>query len=502
MKKRIVDIVLCLVMLVMVAGTVVLICTEHEAIASLIAGGGVNSQVITACIMLVLLVLVFAFLTVVLITRLKKDIVGKKDPLTGLNDKKHVRARFENATEDIDKYSCLAYVAFDSGRVKARYGQETVDKLQKGAADIIKASFDDDDCAARIDEGVFTLFIGCRDGLHAQQKINELTAKLNKYQHQLLYENLAPFRSGIYIPERTEATFDTALENAKLGYRYAGDNNVSTFICTQDIVAQEESRMRLRTKLSDAIDNNEFETYLQLVLDVKKNKFVGAEVLSRWNNPEEGLMMPAYYINDMHNTGMIEKFDMYMLKKTCTLLESWKGTDFEGFILSCNITRVTISSPDFTDNFKRILREHSFDHTRLVIEITEDAFVDNQTLAYKNVAECKNEGFNVAIDDFGVGNSSISDINDYPVDQIKVDREITAKVTTKRGDELLRGLVQLAHRLNIEVVCEGVENKRQNDHVVKGGCDYIQGYYYSYVFPIEEAQQRYLDSLAGIQPQA
>ncbi len=500
MKKKITNIVLCLLIVLLIAGTVLLFLNKHEAIAALFANGQVNSEVIKLCILLLLLVLVLAFLLALLISRLKSE-KGKKDKLTGLNDAKYVRAKFESISSDMDKYSCLAYIACNAERIKSHYGQETMDRLQKGAAEIITASLDEDDCAARTDEGVFALALVCRDGLYAQQKINELTAKLNKYQYQLLYEQLTPFRSGIYIPEKAEATFDMAFANAKLGYRYAMDNNVSTFICTRDVVAQEESRIQLREKLSQAIDNNEFETYLQLVLDVKKNKFVGAEVLSRWNSPEEGLLMPAYYINDMHNTGVVEKFDMYMLEKTCALLESWQGTDFENFILSCNVTRVTISSPVFIDGFKAILRQHPFNHKNLVIEITEDALVDNQTLAYRNVTECKNEGVNIAIDDFGVGNSSINDINDYPADQIKVDRQITSKVTTKRGDELLRGLIQLAHRLNIEVVCEGVETKKQNEHVVKDGCDYIQGYYYSYVFPLDEAKQHYIDSLAGIQPQ-
>lgn len=117
-------------------------------------------------------------------------------------------------------------------------------------------------------------------------------------------------------------------------------------------------------------------------------------------------------------------------------------------------------------------------------------------IAFRNITECRKEGIRIAIDDFGTGNSSFGDIGDYPVDELKVDREIILKTGTERGSALLQGLIGLAHQLGIEVVCEGVETDGQRDCAVENGTDFIQGYFYSYVFPVEEGKRHYKASLA------
>lgn len=421
----------------------------------------------------------------------------KTDSLTGLSNKKHIRMNFEGVNSVYNMYVCLAYIAFDAKRIKDRCGDLWVENLQKGAAEILSQSCKDYDCAARISDGVFAVSLCCKDGLEAEQRIKQITDKLNKYEHQILFEIVSPFRAGLYLPEKNRSNFETAMSNAEIGYKYALDKNVDSFICTRDILVKEASKTRLKEKLSKAIDEKQFDMYLQFVYNVKKNRFVGAEVLSRWNNPDDGLLLPAYYINNMRNTGVIEKFDMYMLEKTCRLLDEWSKSEFSDLMLSCNITRITISSVKFVENLKKIIKKYNFNHANLILEITEDALIDNERVALGNITECKNIGIKIAIDDFGAGHSSFSDISDYPVDQIKIDREIINKSDTQKGNSLLHGIINLAHDLGIETVCEGVETDEQKNTAIDNNCDYIQGYLYSYVFNVDEGKRFYLNKVGG-----
>ena len=136
--------------------------------------------------------------------------------------------------------------------------------------------------------------------------------------------------------------------------------------------------------------------------------------------------------------------------------------------------------------FEEIVNKYSFERSNLVIELTEDSLADNKAVAFQNILACKKLGFKVALDDLGSGYSSIIDLCDYPIDIIKIDRHIVAKSTTPRGNALLRGIVKLAHDLEINVLCEGVETEKENINSRNAECDYIQGYYYSHVLPQEE----------------
>ena len=497
-KKHPISIILCVALILVSLSIAVLIFTNHEALASLFSGESIEKTIgVYTLVNLILLFAVWVLFFVVLYKFGKSDSVtfSRTDPLTGIGNKKQARLNYESSSSLYGKCLCLAYFAFDEAKIRERFGTVWSEKLQKSAADTLSSACGDYDCAARIGEGEFLMSIHCKGGLMAEKAVRDAVEELNKQQFRMLLEGAAPFHAGLFLADG-KTDFDTACANAKTGYRYACDLNETAFICTRDILVKEASRDRLREKLNSAIDAGEFDPYLQFVYDVKKGGFIGAEVLSRWNSPVDGLKMPAYYIGSMCSTGVIEKFDLYMLSKTCALLESFAGTEYEPLQLSCNITRISVSSEDFAEKVKAILKKYHFDRSHLIIEITEDVFIRNHNVAFRNITECRKEGIRIAIDDFGTGNSSFGDIGDYPVDELKVDREIILKTETERGNALLQGLIGLAHQLGIEVVCEGVETDGQRDCAVENGTDFIQGYFYSYVFPVEEGKRHYKASLA------
>ena len=173
----------------------------------------------------------------------------------------------------------------------------------------------------------------------------------------------------------------------------------------------------------------------------------------------------------------------------CRQLEKWNGTKFSDLVISCNFTRITISEDDFISNIKSISDKYKFNKQNLCIEITEDAIEKNSEKALKNIEECKKLGFHIALDDLGSGYTSLINLCHYPVDIVKIDNSILNSADDERGRLLFEGLVDISHKLQLKVICEGVETPAQNEFVTAAGCDYIQGFYYYRPMPEEECEK-------------
>lgn len=262
------------------------------------------------------------------------------------------------------------------------------------------------------------------------------------------------------------------------------DNNVGQFF--KRISLKERKQLK---KINAAFDNKEFMMYLQFIVDSKDNKIASAETLSRWENSLGEIIFPGDYIGLMEKSGLITKFDYYMFEKVCEKLSAWKDTEFNEITVSCNITRITISEKDFVNKIKQIADKYDFDRSKLLIEITEDSIEKNLVTAMYNIIKVKKLGFRIALDDFGSGYTALISLCEYPIDVVKLDREILLLSETEKGKKLFSGIISLAHCLNLTVVCEGVETEEQNEYAKKNGCDFIQGWYYTKALSEAKAEE-------------
>ncbi len=241
-------------------------------------------------------------------------------------------------------------------------------------------------------------------------------------------------------------------------------------------------------KIKDGFEKGEFKMYLQFIVDNKTKKIVSAEALSRWENSAGELIPPLKYIGIMEKYSLITRLDYYMFERACEKLSKWKGTDFEDISISCNFTRITISEKDFVEKIKNIVDKYAFDRSKLLIEITEDSIEKNLKLAMSNIVKVKEMGFQIALDDIGSGYTSFISLCEYPIDVVKIDRDILLLANECKGKKLLLGIISLAHNLNLRAICEGVETTAQNNLITESECDYIQGWYYFKPLPEAKAE--------------
>ena len=237
-----------------------------------------------------------------------------------------------------------------------------------------------------------------------------------------------------------------------------------------------------------ALENNEFKMHLQFIVDNKTKEIVCAEALSRWHNPTIGIIGPVSYIQKMEEYGIISKHDFYMFELVCQQLEKWNNTPLENIILSCNFTKSTLSEKDFFEKIQNISKRYSFDKSCLAIEITEYSMESDLETTTKNVTKCRELGFRVYLDDLGSGYTTLANLCDYPINVVKIDRNILYKTSTEKGKALFNGLISLAHSLELKVICEGVETDEHLAIIEESNCDFIQGFYYSKPMPIEECE--------------
>ena len=266
----------------------------------------------------------------------------------------------------------------------------------------------------------------------------------------------------------------------------ASDHARSRFFC-----CERETEVRMEETLREAIEQKQFELFIQLIFDVHEHHLIGGEALARWRHPKRGLVSPAEFIPALLNEKIIDKLDFFMFEECCRYLQEWKNAALRSFVLSCNFSRMTLASPDFRSRLQAILDRYTFDRDRLIVEITEDTATSDRDRALENIRFCKSSGFLVAIDDMGAGCSSLTDLYDFPIDIVKIDRAITRAADKADGADQLRGIVELAHHLGMRTLCEGAETEQELNAVVSCGADFVQGYYFSVVYDVPTAIQRY-----------
>ncbi len=422
----------------------------------------------------------------------RNKIDDQLDVLTGIGNDKYMRNTYDHFISDASRsLYYFTYISFDVQRCEEYFGTSRAEDLQLYAAATINEATADTDFAARISNGVFLFCFEASNDETAELRLKEIIDKIRNYELASYSESFNFFRAGVYHLDVEKAAYEIAVSNAKAGYLCAVKEKKDIVFSTKELLKEESLQNRLKEKLSTAIDRGEFEIHVQFIYNTEQQRFSGGEVLSRWKNPQDGLLSPAYYIENMIKLGIIDKHDFYILDKTCQVLDKLKKNGINDFRLSCNFTRMTISSENFIARLREIVKKYDFDYNNLVFEITEDSLVDNQTITYRNILDCQTAGFRIALDDLGNGFSSFKDLCDYPIDLVKVDRHIISKAVTDRGFALIKGLSHLAEELDIELLFEGVETEEENEILSRCTCTYIQGYYYSHVFPLNQAMDYY-----------
>jgi diguanylate cyclase (GGDEF)-like protein len=245
-------------------------------------------------------------------------------------------------------------------------------------------------------------------------------------------------------------------------------------------------RLALETSLRRAIENEEFITYYQPVVNLATGEVVGAEALVRWRHPEFGVLPPAKFIGLAEDTGMIVEIGDFVMRSACAQTRAWQDRGFGRLRIAVNVSARHFQQTNFLDRVVQILTDTRLDPVSLELELTETSIVENPEMAAELLTRIRNLGARVAIDDFGTGYSSLSYLKRLPIDTVKLDRSFVNGATSDPDDAaLVMAIITLAHNLGLKVIAEGVETDEQLNFLRLLRCDEVQGYLFSKPVPAE-----------------
>jgi len=258
------------------------------------------------------------------------------------------------------------------------------------------------------------------------------------------------------------------------------------------MILDTQYRQRIEDEMQSALSNGEFQVYLQPKINMITSKVYGAEALSRWVHPTEGIRRPDVYIPIFEENGFIVELDTYMFEEICKLKARWKaeGVEFASIPISFNMSKLQLTKTDVVNDLLTIAKKYDVDTYELDVEITESMYLNDNSVLSEIVKELQRNGFSVSLDDFGSGYSALGMLRDIPVDTIKIDKSfLQLSDNNERGEKVVKNIIMLCKDLKFDVVVEGVETEYQIEFLTNYGCEIAQGFHYSKPVPVEEFEK-------------
>ncbi|MDE2220358.1 MAG: EAL domain-containing protein [Gammaproteobacteria bacterium] len=404
------------------------------------------------------------------------------DALTGLANRTLLNGRLHQAiSRAAGSASEIAVVFIDLDQFKFindTYGHALGDGLLQSMADRLRSCVRDSDTVARQGGDEFVLLLqGYRP--------DDLAGVV-----QRLHASIAlPWRSGrrefhvtssigvaVYPTDGDRA--DVLLRNADAAMYKAKENgrNAVQFF-TAELNHALVERLDVEHRLRGALARNQFLLHYQPRINMATGRIAGAEALLRWRVPQRGLVSPARFISVAEDTGLIVPIGRWVLHSACMQACDWQAAGLPPIVVSVNVSPRQFREGNIVATIAEALRISGLDARYLQIELTEGLAMHGAEKYVEMLGQIKALGVQIAVDDFGTGYSSLSYLKRFPVDQLKVDRSFVVDLATDPDDAVIvQAIIALGHKLNLQVVAEGVETAEQLEFLRQAGCDEMQGY--------------------------
>ncbi len=244
--------------------------------------------------------------------------------------------------------------------------------------------------------------------------------------------------------------------------------------------------LTIQADLYKALARQEFSLHYQPQIEVATGHFLGLESLIRWQHPKLGWISPTHFIPIAEKNGLIINIGYWVLNQACTQYQNWMSQGIAPFKLSVNLSARQLQQPDLVERIRGILQATGMEPSYLELEITESYKFFDLNTAINTLKDLHQLGIKIAIDDFGIGYSSLSFLKNFPIHTLKIDKSFLENlVITSKNWILLQNIIELGHKLNLRIVAEGVENDEQFNILKKMRCDCVQGYLISRPLDLE-----------------
>ncbi len=366
-------------------------------------------------------------------------------------------------------------------------GRKFGDEVLKLIGEEIKVFlFDSQGIACRFDSDRFGIYCVHHDDY--TPLLEKLLKRVNGISEKVkigLRMGVKPWREGV----EPILMFDHASAACSM---VRGDYQNPIMVYNDDMGARDHLNRMLLNDLHQAIEKKQLHIYYQPKYDIQCDppRLCSAEALIRWNHPELGLILPATFIPLFEGNGLIGLIDDYVWHEAAEQVAKWKKKYGISFPVSVNVSRPDVFDLTFTEKLKRLINDNRLDYKDVKLEITESAYTDNAKYLIDVIESLRETGFEIEMDDFGSGYSSLNMISSMPIDVLKMDMKFIRNIEKSETDRRLVNLIlDIAKYLNVTVVAEGVETEGQMRLLRNAGCDMVQGFYFSRPLPAEDFEK-------------
>lgn len=319
------------------------------------------------------------------------------------------------------------------------------------------------------------------------EELQQVRDQMEKSLASVKIEQKINLYYGVYTIEDRGMSVDLMCDRANLALRTVKGNSNRAYAVYNDELHQVVlSEQQLTNSMEEALLQRQFEVYYQPVVDLNTGDVVSAEALVRWNHQEKGMVSPGFFIPFFEHNGFIIKLDAYIREEVCRNMMELRRRGLRNIPVSVNVSRLEFYDPNLCRSIIDLTERYRLEPQMMRLEITESAYTDNPQQLLAAMKELQNYGFQVLMDDFGSGYSSLNMLKDVPVDILKMDMKfLEDQGISGRGPEILASLVRMAKKLGMRTIAEGIETKEQGDFLRSVGCEYGQGYYYARPMPAD-----------------
>ncbi len=418
------------------------------------------------------------------------------DELTGLPNLAKLKLDAEKILKERpeQQFMIMKFDIYQFKMINEMFGFGAGDQIIRMIADVTQSVLDESySVLARVNADCFILFDNYHSIEDMEQRRTAAIAAFRKAAARIVDYKI-DFRFGRYIIQPGETDVTAILEKVNLAHRVAKEErHTELYEYDEALKNRLVAETELEGRMEQALENNEFIVYLQPKYQLDTERVVGAEALVRWLHNGKFIAYPGEFIPLFEKNGFVTRLDMYMLEKVCGIIKGWIDSGEQPVTVSVNFSRLHLRNEHFVTEVDEVVSRFDIPKKYIEIELTESTMFDNEDLLHSVLSKLHDTGYTLSMDDFGTGYSSLGLLKNLPVDVIKVDRAFFNQNKYRtRAKIVIESVMQMAKRLGIHTVAEGVETQEHIDFLKSVGCDVVQGYYYAK--PVEAAQFKTTDS--------
>ena len=375
--------------------------------------------------------------------------------------------------------------------VNDSYGYNAGDKLLLAFSATLKRFCNNNEICAHLHADHFAILLKKRD--HVIENLPTAILDSIESERDLNLSDILTCSYGVYTIPDPDESIASCLSKASAALKEGRSSQRTVAYYDKHLLDKINNENKMTRWMRQGLSEKEFQIYLQSKVNLEQSEVTGAEVLIRWNSEPFGFLPPDEFIPLFEKNGFIVELDFYVLEATCRILkQSLEISPERTVVLSVNVSRVTLFQNDFIKRFVQMAERYGVPPKYLEIEITENVFIFDANTVEQILSQLRSYGFSISMDDFGSGYSSLNLLRELPIDVLKIDRIfLQESIRVEKAYAIIKSVVEMAHSLNMVVVCEGVETLEHAEFLKTIHCAVGQGYYFSKPIPLSAFQKKY-----------